>query len=514
MPHRFRRREYHSHSASPAEREQQSGEPFNNTQGSAASKLDSTLHLVEELRQHQFELLQQNEELRRTYNELNTATHRYRDLWENAPVGYLTFQRSGVIIQANLRAQRILCGQLAISSGATVQSYLTEESARVFQQHLWNVIGKGGDGAAELQVRSNSAPTWILIESSLDENGEFRSAIIDVSKQRMIEIENRTLEARLQQSQRLDMLHGLSSGIAHDFNNILQIVLAYGELMMNPKMSREKLDECLYEVLSAAKRGSELTARLLAFSRKSTLQTKVVDLNRILEGVYSVMRRTLSEEILIEANLTECPIPVRVDVTLIEQALINLCMNARDALGKGGRIELISSIGQLPASLTNGQADASKHAIIKVRDDGSGMAPEVKARIFEPFYTTKDVGRGTGLGLAIVSGIIRQHGGNIEVESGIGMVLPLPSTWRSSTKNWKRIRAKSFFQNSLGIESRKGPDRRRRVSNSPTGGTRVNRLEIRGDIGREWATGDRINRDNSRAIPAVDYRCHHAAGQW
>ncbi len=383
--------------------------------------LADSLHLIEELRQFQFELQQQNEELRRTYAELSRATHRYRELWQNSPVGYVTFQRSGIINEVNDRALSILHKEY-MTPGATLQSCFTPDSTRVFQQHLWGVIGSGHTEVTELEVRSQTRPRWILMETAIDEVGEFRASFIDITRQRLTEQENRRLAEEMQQSQRLNTLQNLSGGIAHDFNNILQIILAYGEVLDKPEVEKATTEECVREIIQAAKRGSELTKRLLAFSRRATMNKKSINLHSLLDHVASLMTRTLAENIIVSRiRSEESALMVSVDDTLMEQAIINMCLNARDAMPEGGRLTLETSSETVSAPRAKSlRLEAGLYATFRIVDTGCGMTRDVASHAFEPFFTTKGQGQGTGMGLALVHGIVSQHGGAVTVQSEPG----------------------------------------------------------------------------------------------
>lgn len=383
----------------------------------------TSLRLIEELRQYQFELQQQNEELRRTHHELSIAILRYQDLWHNAPVGYVTYQRNGLLLEANHRAAQLLSRYEPLVKGTSLQSCFTPESATLFQQHLWTVIGTGKPSKTQLQVlRSElSDPVWILMETTLDRGGEFRSAIIDISQQRKTEFQNRCLQEQLQQTQRLDMLHNLSGGIAHEFNNILQVILAYGEILQQSHDPNSETNDNISEITKAARRGANLTNRLLVFSRKSHLQKQTVDLNDVVENLLDIVRRTISENVVVESKRSAIPLPVSVDVTLIQQAIMNLCVNARDAMPEGGSLYIETKMQQIDERLKKEYSvETGTYAVITIRDTGSGMTPETKVRAFEPFFTTKAPGQGTGMGLAIVYGIIRQHQGSIQLDSSPG----------------------------------------------------------------------------------------------
>lgn len=415
--------------------------------------------LIEDLRQHQFELQQQNEELSRAHSELNLATARYRDLWDNAPVGYIGLERSGLITVANRRAKAILQNVALLSDTASLQDFLTDHSKLVYSQHMWSVASSHTPVDAELQLRTkNGAPAcWVRIESAAADNGEIKSALIDISPQKAAEAQHAALAQQLRQTQKMEVMHELSSGIAHDFNNILQVIVAYGDFIQTEMATHKIKTDSVAALLRGAERGVDLTRRLLAFSRKSTLQAKTLDLRRLAENTIALAHRTVGDHIIINASVCKTRLNVDVDGNLVEQALLNLCLNARDAMPDGGRLFIDTSGRELlNATLINGvELEPGSYAVITVADDGIGMSNEVQEKIFEPFFTTKGLKSGTGLGLSIVYGIVTQHSGAIEVNSSPGqgtqfsIFLPI-SAKQPACDSQKKIPVSAACRNAKG----------------------------------------------------------------
>jgi CheY-like chemotaxis protein len=199
--------------------------------------------------------------------------------------------------------------------------------------------------------------------------------------------------------------------VAHDFNNLLTSVLGHADLAMNRLGPGDTLYEDLLEIKSAGTRAAALTQQLLAFSRKQVLEPKVVDLNAIVSGIVKMLRRTIGEDVELITRLAPDLGPVKADPVQIEQVLLNLAVNARDAMPEGGSITIETS---------NVRLAAGPAVRIRVDDTGIGMSDEVRAHLFEPFFTTKEVGKGTGLGLATAYGIVQQSGGSISAVSEPG----------------------------------------------------------------------------------------------
>jgi PAS domain S-box-containing protein len=234
--------------------------------------------------------------------------------------------------------------------------------------------------------------------------------------------EKRSLEAQLLQAQKMESVGRLAGGVAHDFNNLLGVITGYGELLQRRLGSDARLGRYVGDILKAASRAGDLTRQLLAFSRKQVLQPKILDLNAVVGDMERMLRRLIGEDIQLVTRLEEHLGPVKADPGQIEQVLMNLAVNARDAISKGGSLTIETSnvaLDEVYARQHPGVA-AGAYATLSVRDTGHGMPPEVRARVFEPFFTTKEAGKGTGLGLATVHGIVKQSGGHITVESEPG----------------------------------------------------------------------------------------------
>lgn len=231
--------------------------------------------------------------------------------------------------------------------------------------------------------------------------------------------QRKLLEEQLRQAQKLEAIGRLAGGIAHDFNNLLVPILGYTELSMARVSPDEKLYTNLSRIHEAAERAANLTRQILAFSRKQVLEISAVDLNQIVTGFQKMTQRLIGENIQVQTHLAPSIAPVRVDKTQIEQVLMNLVLNARDAMPEGGKLSIET------ANIFLDEAYAEKHTSVQpghyvmlaVGDTGHGMDANTQQRIFEPFFTTKEYGKGTGLGLATVFGIVKQHQGHIWVYS-------------------------------------------------------------------------------------------------
>ncbi len=234
--------------------------------------------------------------------------------------------------------------------------------------------------------------------------------------------ELRRLEQALRQAQKMEAVGRLAGGIAHDFNNLLTIILGYGEMLQVRRDVPAEVVHDATEIVKAAASAAALTRQLLAFSRRSMLEPKVINLNDVVERVQSLIQRLVGTDIQVEVRLAPRIHLVRADPGHLEQVLLNLAANARDAMPQGGRLLIDTCNVTLDDEYVAAHpgATAGDHAMIAVSDTGIGMDDAVKAQLFEPFFTTKELGQGTGLGLATVYGAVKQSGGSIWVTSEPG----------------------------------------------------------------------------------------------
>jgi PAS domain S-box-containing protein len=232
----------------------------------------------------------------------------------------------------------------------------------------------------------------------------------------------RATEVQLRQAQKMEAVGQLAGGVAHDFNNLLLAILANAELAMENVPQDSETAECLREIASAGNRAAELTKQLLAFSRRQPFRPVVIDLNRVIRGLMKMLRRLLPENISIDLIPGHNLSSVSADPSHLEQVVINLCVNARDAMERGGRLTIETENIQIDGRYCEAHpwAKPGHYVLLSVTDTGVGMSAEVRERAFDPFFTTKGVHRGTGLGLATVYGIVQQHGGMAHVDSEIG----------------------------------------------------------------------------------------------
>jgi two-component system, cell cycle sensor histidine kinase and response regulator CckA len=242
-------------------------------------------------------------------------------------------------------------------------------------------------------------------------------------------------EAQLREAQKMEVIGSLAGGIAHDFNNLVTVIMGYSEMLLSAAFDEGRWRRDLAQIREAGQRAAGLTRQLLAFSRRQVLLPTIVEVNEAILCMADMLQQLVGEDIQVVANLDSCPRTIEIDRSQLEQIIMNLAVNARDAMEHGGRLEFqtehtyVSEVNRLPLS-------PGHYVMITVRDTGCGIDPLIQSRIFEPFFTTKPIGKGTGLGLSTVYGIIKQSGGTITIRSEVGkgtlFTIYLPASCRQA----------------------------------------------------------------------------------
>ena len=280
-----------------------------------------------------------------------------------------------------------------------IARYLTTGDARV--------IGIGREVEGQRRDGTRFPAELTVTEFTLDGERRFTGVLRDITARKR-------LEEQFRQAQKMEAVGRLAGGVAHDFNNLLTVINAYCEVLLASPLADDDQRESVAAIRDAGERATRLTQQLLAFGRKAILEPKVLDLNDLVSESARLLRRLLGEDIILIVRESPRPVRVKADPTQLEQVIMNLAVNARDAMPTGGRLTIEIAIGSAGDAPTPA-------ACLTVTDTGHGMTDEVRRSIFEPFFTTKGVGKGTGLGLAVVDGAIAQCGGGIAVESTVGV---------------------------------------------------------------------------------------------
>lgn len=298
-------------------------------------------------------------------------------------------------------------------------------------QHAYDSSVREGRDGYEIEHRIVRADTGAVrfVQEKCKHFKDARGRVVrsvgflqDITEQKLAEQERLKLQEQLQQSQRLESVGQLAGGIAHDFNNILSIILGYGSTILSQLPAESPLRADVEEIVTAGERAAALTRQLLAFSRKQPSQPTPLDLNDVIRDLEKMLRRLIGENIALELRLEEDLGAIVADPSHLEQVVLNLVVNACDAMPEGGQLLIETANVRLDESYaaTHPEVKPGDYVLLTVTDTGHGMSPEVKEHIFEPFFTTKERGAGTGLGLSTVYGIVKQAGGHIAVYSEAG----------------------------------------------------------------------------------------------
>ena len=364
-----------------------------------------------------------DQQVRERTEALELAHSRYRHLVEHIPgiVYTLRVEPEPAFTYVSPRLQAVLGYSPDHWTWQEWKARLHEDDRDTVLEDLQRAIDQRGAFHSEYRlIASDGRPVWIRDEAHFVELSSKRVQLQGVA---VDFTEQRTLENRYHQSQKMETVGRLAGGVAHDFNNVLSVILAYGELAEMRTPPGTDVHKYLDEIIKASRRGGRLTRQLLAFSRRQPAEPAILSVNTVVSEMIRMLERLVGEDVRILLQLANDTSAIRIDPGQLEQVVVNLVVNARDAMPHGGTIVIQSSEVTLgPDELAgNDRASAGRHVMVAIADDGVGMCAAVQARIFEPFFTTKGRGRGTGLGLATVFGVVRQNRGHIRVDSEPGM---------------------------------------------------------------------------------------------
>ncbi len=349
------------------------------------------------------------------------AEVRFMRFFDHTPMAIATVDRSGAVVRANARFAKLAQG--LSPDGAANKSIFAAVNARD-RNLLVAAINQAAEGQGDIP------PVEAMLGGAKERWGEFFVTAVEEGEREteaaivyMLETtERRTLENQINQSQKMDMVGQLAGGIAHDFNNVLSAIMMANDFLLNAHKPTDPSFQDIMQIKQNATRAATLVRQLLAFSRRQTLRPQVLDLGDALSDLTMLLRRLIGEKVKLDLVHGRDLWPVKVDVSQFEQVIVNLAVNARDAMPDGGKLTVrTANVSSEEAARQSYKGmPAADYVRIDVADTGSGIAPDIVDKIFEPFFSTKEVGKGTGLGLSTVYGIVKQTGGFVYVDSEAG----------------------------------------------------------------------------------------------
>lgn len=360
------------------------------------------------------------------YQNIFESEEKYRSLFENSKDVVYISSKEGFFIDINPSAVELFGYSREELLSTPIKNLYVEPSKRVEDMEAIERLNFVKDYPLNFKRKDGKVlNTLVSSVAQRDREGNiigYQGILRDITEQKRAEEERKTLEGQLYQSQKMEAIGQLTGGIAHDFNNLLTIISGNAQLSLLDLREGDPLKTSIEEIRKASERAADLTRQLLAFSRKQILEMKVLDLNQVLQRLDKMLRRVIGEDIALEVIPMEPIGKVKADPGQMEQVIMNLAVNARDAMPEGGNLTIETANVELDEEYARKHiaVEPGRYVMLSVSDTGVGMTPEVKERIFEPFFTTKEMGKGTGLGLSTVYGIVKQSGGNIWVYSEPG----------------------------------------------------------------------------------------------
>jgi two-component system, cell cycle sensor histidine kinase and response regulator CckA len=341
--------------------------------------------------------------------------------FDHTPMAIATVDRAAAVVRANARFAKLAQG-LGLEAGASNSIFRTVNARD--RSSLIAAINRAAEGQGDIP------PVEAMLDGTGERWGQFFVTTVEADEREteaaivyMLETtERRTLENQINQSQKMDMVGQLAGGIAHDFNNVLSAIMMANDFLLNAHKPTDPSFQDIMQIKQNATRAATLVRQLLAFSRKQTLRPQVLDLGDALSDLTMLLRRLIGEKVKFDPVHGRDLWPVKVDVSQFEQVIVNLAVNARDAMPDGGKLTIKTAnvSAQQAEKLSYKGMPPADYVRIDVSDTGTGIPAEIVDKIFEPFFSTKEVGKGTGLGLSTVYGIVKQTGGFVYVESEEG----------------------------------------------------------------------------------------------
>jgi signal transduction histidine kinase/ActR/RegA family two-component response regulator len=396
--------------------------------------------IIHELSVHQIELEMQQEELLQSREDLELALVRYTELYDFAPLGYLTILRDSTIVEANLTAAKMLGLKQTLLKGDRFARFVAVDALADFNALMERVFSHKQPGYCQVElqngdtsflhnelsaapIESSASRTTVRIDAVVSNDAqECQAVITDISRQLQIERENVLLQENLVQAQKMESIGRLAGGVAHDFNNMLQVMLGNIDLLIATEEMKKSVRQTLSELRNTVLNSAGLTRQLLAFARKQLIRPKTIDFNATVADMLNILKRLIGENIQLIYNPGGDLWPVMMDSSQIDQIMANLAINAKEAIHGIGTLTIETRNAVLNAAFCKTHPDTlpGEYVLLIVHDDGCGMNSTTLNSVFEPFFTTKSMAESSGLGLATVYGIVRQNRGAINVHSKEG----------------------------------------------------------------------------------------------
>ncbi len=356
---------------------------------------------------------------------LRESEARYRRIVDTTNEGIWSMDERGITNFVNRRMAEMLGYTPEEMIGQSLFSFVFPEDIPLFEQRV-AALRRGEASVTEKRLRHRGGAEVATLASNtpiLDEAGQFRGAfvmLIDITAQKRDQAEREGLRQQLEQSQKLESLGRLAGGVAHDFNNLLTVINGYSDMLIKDLPEDDPQRQVIEEIRDAGERAAALTKQLLTFGRRQIGRPRPLELNALISGAERVLQRLIGEDILLETNLDPALDLIEADPGQMNQILLNLSVNARDAMPNGGRLVLTTANTRFDRETAPQGCQPGAYVKLTVADTGAGMDDETMQHLFEPFFTTKPAGRGTGLGLATVYGIVKQSRGSIRVHNEPG----------------------------------------------------------------------------------------------
>jgi len=342
--------------------------------------------------------------------------------FHNTPMAIATVDKPGRIVRSNAMFARLFAPlrQAEGLEGASILSVVAERDRATLEAAIRKAADKQGEIAPvdAALAGSDERHARFYVTAVEEEQGDREAAIVYGIET----TEQRSLQSQINQTQKMDMVSTLAGGIAHDFNNVLGAIIMATDFLVSAHKPTDPSFQDIMQIRQNANRAAGLVRHLLAFSRKQTLRPQVVDLGEVLSDLRMLLSRLIGETVALNVTHGRDLWPIKADIAQLEQVIINLAVNARDAMPEGGKLEIRTANVSAPESarLRNKGMPVGEYVLIEVADTGTGIPDEIIGKIFDPFFTTKEVNKGTGLGLSTVYGIVKQSGGFIYPDTKVG----------------------------------------------------------------------------------------------